>query len=273
MSIKQLIYVWTFAIVFTTATTAVAFLIRGGQQKSIVRQQGTHMHLDLSMSDPRVERRVVYEIDVPLPLGVTLEEMDMLDPSYGVAIVGISPEGNTARSNANVFSNIKSLYKDAVRDKCICIRDKIISINGDPCHDKSFDYVVGLILDLMSNVDTSTIKLEIGRIEGSTVVNYDNGLCISAKPGENYGFLARNCNVDIDYQCRSGYCQTCMKVLEFPNKQNEEETSDDNRGSATIINRRTIFHCIGKVPRGYEWLHVLTGNNEAKGHEGMGTEQ
>jgi len=161
-----------------------------------------------------------------------------------------------------MFSSIKSLDNKGttVSDKCICIRDKIISINDKPCHDKSFDNVV----DLISNADANTITLEIGRLHGSTVVNYDNGLCISAKPGENYGFLARKCNVDIDYECRSGACQTCMKILEFPNKRKEKSGGsdiEDDGGSANDIHRRTIFHCIGKVPRGYDWLHVLTGNS------------
>ena len=172
---------------------------------------------------------------------------------------------NAAKSNANVFSNIKT-NKDKVSDKCICIRDKIVSINGNPCHDKSFDYVV----DLISKSDTDKITLEIGRIDGHTVVNYDDGLCISAKPGENYGFLARKCNVDIDYECRSGSCQTCTKVLEFPNKRNNvkgewEEMSiagnEKDTGAGTSIHSRFIFHCVGKVPRGYDWLHVLRGSS------------
>jgi len=213
----------------------------------------------LPMDDPRVESRVMYKIDISLPLGLILEDMDS-DPSCGVHIVGISPGGNAAKSNANVFSNIKTLDNtdNTVSDKCICIRDKIISINGNPCHDKSFDDVV----ELLSSADTSTIVLEIGRLQGSSVVNYDNGLCISAKPGENYGFLARKCNVGIDYDCRSGTCQTCMALLEFPNKRKERSVGRDDEEDGTsndIIYRRTIFHCVGKVPRNYDWLHVLTG--------------
>mmetsp|Transcript_6186 Transcript_6186/g.9484 ORF Transcript_6186/g.9484 Transcript_6186/m.9484 type:complete len:285 (-) Transcript_6186:163-1017(-) len=218
------------------------------------------MQASLPMDDPRVEPRVMHKIDISLPLGLTLEEMDS-DPSCGVVVVGISPAGNAAKSNANVFSNIKSLDNNdsTVGDKCICIRDKIISINGNTFHDQSFDNVV----ELISNADTNTITLEIGRLQGSTVVNYDNGLCISAKPGENYGFLASKCNVDSNYECRSGACQTCMAILEFPNKRKEKSDGgndeDDGRGS-NDIHRRTIFHCIGKVPRNYDWLQVLTGN-------------
>eukprot|EP00984_Skeletonema_dohrnii_P003168 scaffold1054_cov103-Skeletonema_dohrnii-CCMP3373.AAC.3 len=176
---------------------------------SITKRAHLTMQASLPMDDPRVEPRVMHKIDISLPLGLTLEEMDS-DPSCGVVVVGISPAGNA---------------------------------------------------DLISNADTNTITLEIGRLQGSTVVNYDNGLCISAKPGENYGFLASKCNVDINYECRSGACQTCMAMLEFPNKRNEKSDGGnveyDGRGS-NDIHRRTIFHCIGKVPRNYDWLQVLT---------------
>ncbi len=48
------------------------------------------------MDDPRVEPRVTYKIEsLPLPLGITLEDMDMLDSSYGVAVVGISQGGSS----------------------------------------------------------------------------------------------------------------------------------------------------------------------------------
>ena len=50
------------------------------------------------MDDPRVEPRIVYKFDISLPLGLTLEEIDS-DPSYGVVIVGISPEGNAGEAN------------------------------------------------------------------------------------------------------------------------------------------------------------------------------
>lgn len=95
-------------------------------------------------------------------------------------------------------------------------------------------------------------------------MNYDNGLCISAKPGENYGFLARKCKVDIAYECRSGTCQTCMAILEFPNKRKEVSVGGDDEEdgrTANDIYRRSIFHCVGKVPRNYDWLHVLTENS------------
>ena len=55
------------------------------------------MQASLPMDDPRVEPRVMHKIDISLPLGLTLEEMDS-DPSCGVVIVGISPEGNAGEA-------------------------------------------------------------------------------------------------------------------------------------------------------------------------------
>lgn len=59
----------------------------------------------LSMDDPRVEPRVMYKIDVSLPLGLILEDMDS-DHSYGVHIVGITPEGNAGESTSHHSNSI-----------------------------------------------------------------------------------------------------------------------------------------------------------------------
>lgn len=59
------------------------------------------------MDDPRVEPRVTYKIEsLPLPLGITLEDMDTLDSSYGVAVVGISQGGNAGeKTTCNIFQH------------------------------------------------------------------------------------------------------------------------------------------------------------------------
>ena len=56
-------------------------------------------HDSLPMDDPRVEPRVMHKMDISLPLGLTLEEMDS-DPSCGVVIVGISPGGNAGEASS-----------------------------------------------------------------------------------------------------------------------------------------------------------------------------
>lgn len=193
---------------------------------------------------------LLFSTQLHRPLGLVLEEMDLTDASYGVAIIGISDSGNAAKYNSRLFSKLKAPDESGVdcRRDCICIRDKIMSVNGQPCHDKCFDDVVGLI----SNAESSTVTLQLGRLQQSTVLNYYNGYCISAKPGESYGFLAGACGVDIEYECRSGNCQTCMRRMEFPDK--DRDIIDGMKGN---LYERTIFNCVGKVPRGYQWLHVL----------------
>ena len=135
-----------------------------------------------------------------------------------------------------------------------------MSVNGTPCHDKGFDDVIGLI----ASTESDTITLELGRLEGSTVVNYYNGICIAAKPGELYGFLAGKCDIHIDYECRTGNCQTCTRWMEFPDK-----TRDINAEGKGKLYERTILNCVGKVPRGYHWLHVMDpfngGNHTVQG--------
>jgi ferredoxin len=190
--------------------------------------------------DPRTEPRRIYTISVPLPLGLTLEEMGA---SGGVVIVGISPEGNTARLNLDVFSNI-SQYA-TIQDKCICIRDKIMSVNGIPCQSKSLEEVIVLI----TNSGSTEATMELGRIDGSTVLHYSKGRCIAAKPGECYGFLAAKCGVDVAYECRTGHCLTCSMQMEFPDKSNSEKNGN--------IYRRDILNCVGTVPRNYEWLSIF----------------
>mmetsp|Transcript_31831 Transcript_31831/g.65360 ORF Transcript_31831/g.65360 Transcript_31831/m.65360 type:complete len:313 (+) Transcript_31831:94-1032(+) len=220
---------------------------------------------DLPTDDPRIEPRVVYEITLSLPMGLILEEMDACDSTHGVVIVGILPGGNAAKSNGDVFAsnNIMNRNNGAVKDKCICIRDKIMSINGKPCHDKSFDEVMDFIqCSNLSSKSNSHVTMQLGRLQGSTVLHYscnDNrGVCIAAKAGESYGFLAQRCGVDIDYNCRNGSCLTCQRWMHYPDKVcNKENMENNEEKKHPTVNTRTIFNCIGKVPRNYEWLHIF----------------
>ena len=203
----------------------------------------------LPTDDPRVEPRCLHKLSIPLPLGLILEEMDTSDTAYGVAIIGISPEGNVAKLNSEVFSNIRQYDPSTIGEQCVCIRDKIISVNGVPCHDKSLDYIMETIM----NSKSTKVTLEIGRIQQSTVINYSNGICISAKPGESYGFLAQKSGIHVEYECRTGNCLTCQQWMEFPEKMNSSRFEEGN------LYRRTILNCVGSVPRGYVWLRMLVG--------------
>ena len=199
------------------------------------------------IDDPRMEPRTTHELSIQLPLGLTLEEMDVSDCSYGVAIIGISTDGNAAKMNSNVFSDTSSIHQSSVAQRCICIRDKIMSVNGIPCQDKSLDDVI----ELIANSDSQRVTLGLGRIEQSTVLHYSQGRCIAAKPGESYGFLAQKCGVDVTYECRIGQCLTCSRWMEFPDKMNTE--TKDN------VYQRTILNCVGTVPNNYEWLNIFDG--------------
>lgn len=125
--IKSLLLLCSSAIVVGTADAAAAFV---GGKSTISRQHSpqiiqkqlniiispscssnmkrrVHMtaQSSLSMDDPRVEPRVMYKIDVSLPLGLILEDMDS-DHSYGVHIVGITPEGNAGESTSHHSNSI-----------------------------------------------------------------------------------------------------------------------------------------------------------------------
>jgi hypothetical protein len=205
------------------------------------------------IDDPRIEPRSHHSLTLSLPLGLTLEQMDVTDPSYGVVIVGISPDGNAANHNSNVFSNLSQSDPSAIGPRCICIRDTITSVNGTPCHDENLENVMQLII----HSESKQVTIELGRIKQSTIVHYSRGRCIAAKPGESYGFLAQKCRVDITYECRTGNCQTCSRWMEFPDKRNSEK-----RGT---IYGRSILNCVGTVPKNYDWLSVYDEVSAADG--------
>ena len=212
---------------------------------------------------PLDEPRTTHKVTIDLPLGIILEEMDATDPSLGVVIIGINDNGNAAMYNTDIFSKIKSQDHDGntinCRNDCICIRDKIISVNDTPCYDKGFDNVIDIISSI---TESKSVTIELGRLQGSTVINYYNGICIAAKEGESYGFLADKCGItDVQYECRTGNCLTCARWMEFPDKERDVITAsnggeEDGKKKVNLY-ERTILHCVGRMPRGYQWLHVL----------------
>ncbi|KAL7522071.1 hypothetical protein ACHAWX_006762 [Stephanocyclus meneghinianus] len=206
----------------------------------------------LPVDDPRLEPRSIHKLSIPLPLGLTLEEMDLSDPSYGVTIIGMTTDGNAAQLNANVFSDITKYDPSTVGEQCICIRDKIISVNGISCQDKSLEVVI----EAITTSKSTEITLEVGRVQGSTVLCFSNGVCVSSKPGESYGFLAKKCGIDIEYQCRTGNCFTCQRWMKFPDRINSGKEAERN------VYQRTILNCVGTVPRGYHWIFMLDDGND-----------
>lgn len=97
---------WSFAIIVGTAGVAAFVGDKSNLGRRIVsipscssNTKCAHLtkQASLPMDDPRVELRVMHKMDISLPLGLTLEEMDS-DPSCGVVIVGISPGGNAGEA-------------------------------------------------------------------------------------------------------------------------------------------------------------------------------
>lgn len=89
-----------FSIIVGTAGAA-AFVgdkpTLGWRQQNNIKCAHLTTQASLPVDDPRVEPRVMYKMDIRLPLGLTLEEIDT-DPSCGVVIVGITPEGNAGEA-------------------------------------------------------------------------------------------------------------------------------------------------------------------------------
>lgn len=237
--IKKLVPAASYTLTPCVRYYAIAHEDRLNRSGTLLRASSSAIPMD----GPIAEQRSTYKLSIPLPLGLVLEEVDIADPSHGVVIVGISPDGNAAQLNSKLFSD-KSL-NSTIGQKCICIRDKVISVNGTLCNDCSLEDVIQLITK--SNDDN--VVLEIGRIQQSTVLHYSQGRCIAAKPGESYGFLAQKCGARVMYECRTGNCLTCAKRMEFPDKMNSEEKGN--------LYERTILNCVGTVPRNYEWLNII----------------
>ena len=197
------------------------------------------------------ESRTTHKVMINPPLGIILEE------SFGgVVVVGINDNSNTAKYNSSIMSKVKEEGREQIdcQHDFICIRDKIISVNDISCHNKGLDDVINIISEQSKKKTDNAIEIEVGRLKDTTVVNYYNGICISAKAGESYGFLADKCGItDVKYECRTGNCSTCIRRLQFPDKDRDVMPNADK----VNLYERTILHCVGKVPRNYQWLHVL----------------
>ena len=134
--IKSLLLLCSSAIVVVGTADAAATFVGGNninwQHSNIQKQlnilispscssdtKRVHMttQSSLSMDDPRVEPRVMYKIDISLPLGLILEDMDS-DHSYGVHIVGISPEGNAGESNIIIQIIVFEIKRVAPSSNC-----------------------------------------------------------------------------------------------------------------------------------------------------------
>jgi hypothetical protein len=136
-----------------------------------------------------------YRLVLRKPMGIVLEQ-DESDLSSGVIVKTIDPNGQTAKKMHNEDSSI------------LCIRDRILAVNGIQCQNESFERVLELIQSSDDHVD-----LLLGRPFESVVVTWSNGVSIAAKSGEYFGNLANESSFRIPYSCRSGSCGTCEQAM------------------------------------------------------------
>ena len=150
------------------------------------------------LSSNRAEKDILeYRLTLRKPMGIVLEK-DESDPSSGVVVKRIDPNGQTA-----------AMMRQAKKEESvICIRDTILAVNGTPCQNESFELVLELIQNSNDEVD-----LVVGRRCESVVVTWSNGVSIVAEIGEYFGNLANESSFLIPYSCRSGSCGTCEQSM------------------------------------------------------------
>jgi len=138
-----------------------------------------------------------YRMVLRKPMGILLEQ-DESDLSSGVIVKTIDPNGQTA----------KKMGISKEDSSILCIRDRILAVNGIQCKNESFERVLELIQSSDDHVD-----LLLGRPFESVVVTWSNGVSIAAKSGEYFGNLANESSFRIPYSCRSGSCGTCEQTM------------------------------------------------------------
>mmetsp|Transcript_5608 Transcript_5608/g.8345 ORF Transcript_5608/g.8345 Transcript_5608/m.8345 type:complete len:226 (+) Transcript_5608:53-730(+) len=157
-----------------------------------------------------------HKVTLRKPMGLILEESDEYGASCGVMIKQIDPAGETG---------VACRSKNAD----ICVRDKILSVNGKECADDSFDNVMDLLIDGPDEID-----LILGRPENAVIVKWSNGIAVAAKPGDYFGQIAQDeAFVKIPYSCSNGGCGTCEQQILF--------TKDGSQ--------RYIRPCVSRVPK------------------------
>jgi len=152
------------------------------------------------------------------PMGIILEG-DESNLAAGVFVKRMDPQGQTAaacRSDPSGFD--------------ICIRDKVMFVNGVDVSQDSLESIMELIID-----GPNTVEIVLGRPSDAAVVRWTNGISIAAKPGDSFGCIARHeALIKIPYSCASGACGTCEQSI----------SSEDEEF------RQYIRPCVARVPGG-----------------------
>ena len=158
------------------------------------------------------------EARINKPMGIVIEEID--ETGLGLRIAQINPDGATA-----------ALCRSGSAD--VCLRDKILAVNGEPCGVLSFEQV----MDVITSTPGDEVSLLLGRPKGTIPVKWPNGVSIAAWPGEYLGNLAGLAGFQISYSCRSGSCGSCEHSI---------ETDDSGK-------KRYVRPCVARVSKDVAW--------------------
>ena len=188
-----------------------------------LKKYSTNRHATAKRKDTTLDHSSLTEhkVTIPKPMGLILEEIDEQDPYKGVVIAKVNPEGNAAAACKSGLD--------------LCIRDKILAVNDEPCADSTFEVVMERIASSPGDI----VSLKLGRILGSVAVRWPNGVCVAATPGEYLGNIADDALFRIQYSCTSGSCGTC-----------EHRIRNEN-GDA-----RFVRPCVARVPKGSASIEV-----------------
>jgi hypothetical protein len=186
---------------------------------------------------------------VQKPLGIIIEERNLENPEAGVQIASLNPKGNAAMSK-----------KDGDGFCGVSIRDHIVAINGQDCRHCTFEQVMEMLTSL-SPADNVEVQLTLERPMTSSntkfaIVEFPNGVSITAKSGEVLGALAQEAGCGapkISYSCRNGGCGTCEHAVDLYQSQD----NDSDEGS-----RRYLRPCVSRIPRKIAKLRLLSPYDE-----------
>lgn len=175
-------------------------------------------------------------VQITKPLGIVIEEIDANDPTKGVIIVQILPDGNTSTTNK------QQLTKKT--DFLICLGDQILQVNDIPC--TTYDDVMKQIIISPSD---SPVNLILGRSDESVIVQFNDnsGICVAAPPSEYLGNIANQAGISLPYSCRSGSCGSCEQSL-LLRKTKPDGTEKERQHHARP--------CIYRIPRGIDSIQV-----------------
>jgi len=159
-----------------------------------VRQRfGTSVFASLQAEAVLTEHAVVLR----KPMGITLAA-DESNPHAGVIVKKMDPTGLTAAACRSDPIGVD-----------ICVRDKVIKINGKDVSSGSYEDIMRMLID-----GPKDVNLVLGRPSDAVVVRWANGISVAAMPGDSFKSIAKHESfIKIPYLCTSGGCRTCEQSL------------------------------------------------------------